>query len=303
MNRLLLTLALAITAGGAALAAPASYGSPEEAVAALVAALEAEDRESLVAVFGPEGEDVVLSGEAARDRESWADFLAAYREAHEIGEDEDGRTVLTIGFDRWPFPIPLVETAAGAWQFDTEAGREELIDRRVGGNELAAIELLRGYVRIQAAYRQVDYDGDGVMEFAASILSDPGERNGLYWPEEPGAPESPIGDFMARAASEGYAVGDATSPPEPYFGYIFRILDRQGPSAPGGERPYAMGSDMVAGHALLAVPAEYGTSGIMSFLVGENGIVYEQDLGEGTADAAAALTSYDPSDGWAPVGE
>lgn len=141
------------------------------------------------------------------------------------------------------------------------------------------------------------------MEFASAILSDPGERNGLYWPAEPGEPESPIGDFMARAAADGYAVGDTASAPEPYFGYLYRVLDRQGPAAPGGVRDYAVGGDMVAGHALVAFPAEYGTSGIMSFLVGENGVVFESDLGEDTAEAAAAIDSYDPSEGWVPVGE
>jgi hypothetical protein len=293
----------ATAAAGPALAAPATYDSPDAAVAALVGAIEAQDPDALLVVFGAESEDVILSGEAARDRESWADFLVAWRETHEIGEDEDGRTVLTIGFDRWPFPIPLVETADGTWHFDTEAGREELLDRRIGGNELATIELARAYVRVQAAYRQVDYDGDGVMEFASAILSDPGERNGLYWPSAPGEPESPIGDFMARAAAEGYAIGDATSPPEPYFGYLYRVLDRQGPSAPGGERSYMMDGDMVVSHALLAVPAQYGSSGVMTFLVGENGIVFERDLGEGTAEAAAAIDRYDPSEEWDPVGE
>lgn len=287
----------------AALAEPASYDSPEAAVGAVIAALEARDRDALIAVFGPEAEGIVLSGEGARDRADWTAFLDAYREMHRIVPADDGtEAILSIGTELWPFPIPIrKDDASGEWSFDAAAGEQEIIDRRIGQNELDVIELLRGYVRVQAAYRQIDYDGDGIMEFASAILSDPGERNGLYWPPEPGAPESPIGDFVARAAADGYSVDGQASEPEPYLGYYYEILTRQGENAPGGARDYMVNGAMVAGHAMLAFPSAYGETGIMSFMVGENGIVLEADLGEGTLEEAEAIDAYDPAAPWTPV--
>jgi hypothetical protein len=286
----------------AALSAPAAYPTPGDAAAAVVAALEARDRDALIAVFGPEAEDVILTGDDARDREAWADFLEGWREMNRVAVEADGETAtLYLGREQWPFPAPLRKSAEGRWSFDAEAAREEVLLRRIGRNELDVIELMRAYVRVQADYRRTDWDGDGVMEFADAILSAPGARDGLYWPPEPGAPESPIGDFVARASLAGYAVGGEVRAPEPYLGYYFRILTAQGPAAPGGAIEYLLNGNMVAGHALLAVPSAYGETGVMSFLVGEAGVVHEADLGAETLDVAASIDRFDPEARWAAV--
>ena len=285
----------------AAVAEPATYESPEAAVAAVVAALNARDVDALVAVFGPENQDVALTGDAEQDRETWSEFLGAYNTFHII-ETEGDRATLYIGRDRWPFPAEIVTTEAG-WAFDAEGAREEVRLRRIGLNELDVIDLMHRYVRAQAAYRASDPDGDGLPSFAAGILSSPGSRDGLYWPDEPGAPESPVGDFIARAAADGYSFEGVDVEAEPYLGYYFRVLQKQGPSAPGGALDYRVDGRMLAGHALLAFPADYGEAGIMSFMVGEAGTVYEADLGDETLEIAGAIESFDPGEGWAPVAE
>jgi hypothetical protein len=283
-------------------AAPAVYGTPEAAVDAVVRAVEAADPDALVTVFGPENEDVALIGDPAEDRAIWSQFLGDYNRLHQIQREGDDRATLYIGRDLWPFPAPLVRTDAG-WSFDAQAAREEVTARRIGRNELDVIEVMRGYVDAQARYRAADPDGDGLRTFASGILSSPGTRDGLYWPDAPGAPESPIGDFMARASADGYSVGGADAGPEPYLGYYFRVLTRQGSAAPGGEIDYMVDGHMLAGHALLAFPAAYGDTGIMSFMVGEAGVVYEADLGEETPTLAGAIDSFDPAEGWSAVPE
>ena len=302
VRSILAVCAIAVASSQPALAAPGAYDTPEAAVEAVIAALDARDRAALVAVFGPESEDVILSDDPEENRETWGEFLSAYNEMHRVVIDEAGDVaVLYIGTEQWPFPAPLDRGEDGKWRFDAEEARDEVLTRRIGENELDVIELLRAYHRIQAAYRQVDYDGDGVMEFASAILSDEGERNGLYWVSEPGAPESPIGDFVARASADGYSLGGDVSAPEPFSGYYFRILDGQGENAPGGAYGYVVGGNMVAGHAMIAFPSAYGETGIMSFLVGENGVVFDADLGEETLTTAAGITTYDPDERWAPV--
>lgn len=295
-------VAALLTAAPAAHAEPAAFESPDAAVGAVIAALEAGDAAALVAVFGPENEDVALTGDEAEDREVWSGFLSDYRDLNRIAEEEDGIATLYVGYDQWPFPAPIVEGGDGTWRFDAEAAREEVLLRRIGRNELDVIELLRGYVRAQAEYRRIDYDGDGVLAFASGILSSEGRRDGLYWPEVEGFPESPIGDFMARAAADGYSTGgDEDADPEPYLGYYYRVLAGQGEAAPGGAMDYIVNGRMLAGHALLAFPAAYGDTGIMSFMVGEAGVVFEADLGEATLAVADAIERFDPGDGWTPV--
>lgn len=285
----------------AALATPKAFDDPEAAAAAVVSALEARDRGALLEVFGPENEDVIISGNDQRDSDDREDFLASYDQMNRVAvDDETGTATLYIGREQWPFPIPLVQGDDG-WSFDAEAGREEMLERRIGRNELDVIDLLEAYVKVQSRFRQTDWDGDGVMAFAAHILSTPGERDGLYWPPEDGTPDSPVGDAVAQAAAEGFVLGGEEQQPEPYLGYYYHILQKQGPNAPGGAMDYMMNGHMVAGHALLAFPADYGETGIMSFLVGENGIVYEADLGEDTIERAEAIDSFDPGDGWSPV--
>jgi Protein of unknown function (DUF2950) len=296
---LLASVALVLGAA-AALAEPASYPTPEAATEAFVTALEARDRAALLAIFGPEAEDLIGSGDPEQDAEARDRFLSEYGTFHQLVPAGDNRTELQIGRTLWVFPIAMVNSDAG-WSFDAAGAREEILARRIGMNELDVIELMRKAVAVQAAFRQTDYDGDGVMEFASAILSTPGSRDGLYWPPEDGAPESPIGAFMAQAAADGVTIDGVDQAPLPFLGYYFRILTSQGAAAPGGAHDYMVAGNMVAGHALLAYPAEPGDSGIMSFMVGENGQIYEANLGDATLEVAGAIDSFDPAEGWSAL--
>ena len=228
-------LALLIAAASPAGAAPASYPTTEAAVGAVIAALEARDRAALVQVFGAENEDVVFTGDQVQDRQIWSEFLRAYRALNRIDANDDGTATLEIGKDLWPFPAPLVKDDAG-WHFDMASARDEVLLRRIGENELDVIDLMRRYDAAQGAYRAANPAGDGIPAFAAHILSSPGARDGLYWPDAPGAPESPVGDFIARASAEGYNFDGTDEDPEPYLGYYFRILTKQGPAASARSR-------------------------------------------------------------------
>jgi hypothetical protein len=294
------TVLAAATATVAAQAAPQTFDSPYAAVAAVVAAVEAEDRDALLAIFGPENEDVAFTGDAAKDREIWSNFLQGYREGNRLENVAGDRAVLHIGREDWPFPAVVVQ-GEGGWSFDAAGAREEVALRRIGLNELDVIDLMKAGVALQARFRQTDHDGDGVMEFADAILSQPGKRDGLYWPDELGTAVSPIGPLMARASADGYSMGDGDTPPDPYLGYYFRVLQSQGPDAPGGALDYMIGGNMVAGHAFLAYPADYGVTGVMSFMVGENGIVLEADLGPDTLAVGNAITTFNPGEGWVPA--
>ncbi|MEM9046812.1 MAG: DUF2950 domain-containing protein [Pseudomonadota bacterium] len=301
MKRTLITTIALIAFGTApVLATPKSFESPEAAIGAVISALNAKSKDDLIAVFGAENEDVILTGDPARDREDWTSFITSYKEMNRIALQTDGTARLYVGRGQWPFPISLVKADAG-WSFDSETAREEILARRIGRNELDVIELLSGYVEVQSDYRKTDYDEDGVMEFAAHVISTEGTRDGLYWPDEEGAPDSPVGDFVAKAAAEGYSTDGGEADPEPYLGYYFHILTRQGPDAPGGEMEYMIGGNMVAGHAIIAAPADYGNSGIMTFMVGENGVVYEQDLGDETLAQYAEISAFNPDEGWEVV--
>jgi hypothetical protein len=293
-----ITIMLALC-GSAALAEPRSFPSPDEAVADLVAALEAQDRAAIVAIFGEENLDVVSTGDAAEDQAIWGTFLASARDETRVEPDTEDMATLLVGRDLWPFPAPLVRGEAG-WSFDAEAAREEVLARRIGRHELAVIEVLKRASGIQSIYRRFDHDGDGVMEFASGILSSPGARDGLYWPASEGG-LSPFDDRIARANLGGFAIDGQDAEPDPWEGYYFAILKAQGPAAPGGAYSYLVNGNMVSGYAVLAVPAIYGDTGIMSFMVGENGIVYEADLGEETLARALEIEVFDPGEGWAPV--
>jgi hypothetical protein len=287
---------------GAALAEPARYDSAAVAAAAFRAALENGDRDALLAVFGPEAEDLLFTGDAEQDSERREDILDGWAAMSRVSMTASGdAATLYIGREQWPFPFPLARGADGKWAFDPEAGREAVLLRRIGENELDVIALLRAYVGVQRDYRSRDWDGDGVLSFAAHIISAEGARDGLYWPPGDGAPESPVGDFVARAAAEGFALEETEEGPEPYLGYVYHILTSQGAAAPGGSMDYIVNDRMLASHALIAYPAAYGDSGVMSFMVGENGVVLEADLGEDTLDVAGAIESFDPGEGWAPV--
>lgn len=295
MRKSVLSALLLVAVTGPALADGARFDTPQNALDAFVDALKANDQGKLLSVFGPDAEDLIETGDPAEDQERRQEVLAMYAEGYRFQPEDDG-VVLLLGEDSWPFPIPILRAEDG-WHFDLAAGIEELSAREIGLNELEVIELLEAYVDLQAAFRLVDHNGDGVMEFAQTIISDPGKRNGLFWPEE----DSFVGAALARAAASGWSDGEVDYEAEPFLGYYYTILQEQGPHAPGGAYSYFVGDRFVAGHALLAVPAEYGETGIHSFLVGENGIVYQADFGPETLSITAEVSAYDPDTNWSPA--
>jgi hypothetical protein len=282
-------------AGGAE---QATFASPEQAVAALVSAARSGATRDLVRILGPDGRKLVYSGDRIADKESREKFVALYDKAHKIVVTVDARAVLEIGDEDWPFPLPLVREGE-AWRFDTKAGAEEILARRVGRNELNAIEVCRAYVAAQREYASKDRLGDGLREYAPRFLSSPGKRDGLYWPVAAGEEESPLGPLVARAGAEGYAPGSAHGgPPRPYHGYYYKILTRQGNDAPGGAYDYVVNGHVIGGFALVAFPARYGDSGVMTFIVNQDGVVHQQNLGPDTSTIARQMTEYNPDKTW-----
>lgn len=275
------------------------FQTPEQAVDALVAALEAGDSNQLNLLFGPGSEELVSSGDAVADASGRQEFVAAYRAKHALVPAGDDRTELQVGEDDWPVPVPLVKRD-DRWYFDGAEGADEIIYRRVGRNELGAIRVCRGFVDAQIEYASEGRDGNEPGLYAAFLISDEGRQNGLYWPTEEGEPESPAGPFVAAAAGEGYR--RATSgEPTPYHGYYYRMLYAQGPNASGGAREYFEEGRLVDGYALIAWPADYGVSGVKSFMVSQDGVVYEKDMGEETATAVTMIELFDPDASWSKV--
>jgi hypothetical protein len=274
------------------------FATPEAAVAALAQATSTTKRTALAALFGSESQHLVNADEVQGTAEL-ATFTAAFQASHRLVRESDSRMVLEVGTDRWPFPIPLVKLANG-WQFDTAAGLEELLNRRIGRNELDALRVVRAYVQAQREYAGRDRDGDGVLEYAQRIRSSPGQMDGLYWPPEVGEGTSPLGPFVAFAQGEGYLRRNSSADlgPQPFHGYLFKILTRQGKHAPGGKYDYLINGNMIGGFALVAWPAEYGQSGVMTFIVNHQGQVYQRDLGTKTAKIAGKMSAYDPDRGW-----
>jgi hypothetical protein len=276
----------------------ATYESPDAAATAFVTALQKQDSRALQVVFGPEVEEMLDSGDPVVDQQRRTKFIAAYKESHEL-QWQDNAVILCVGEDKWPFPVPIVrDVNAGGWRFDTEAGLDEILSRRIGQNELDVIEVCKAIVDAQAEYASVDRDGDGIAEYAAKFLSDPGTRNGLYWETAAGEQASPLGPLIAGAVEEGYT-RNSDNQPQPYHGYCYRMLSGQGASAPGGAMSYLINGQMIAGFAVVAHPAEYGSSGIMTFIVSRDGVVFEKDLGPDTTKLAAEIQAFDPGDGWA----
>ncbi|MBO9450342.1 DUF2950 domain-containing protein [Tropicibacter sp. R16_0] len=290
------TLALTLAMPLHAAEDPGRFASPQEALDAMMTAVAAQDTQALLSVFGNDAEELLSSGNPDRDQQNRAEILNMYGEGYRFLPSDEGHVTLLLGADSWPFPIPIARTEAG-WAFDIVAGEDEIHARRIGLNELETIEMLQAYVDIQAEYRLTDHDGDGVMEFASALLSSPQGRDGLFWADA----DSPLGERIAIASLDGYNDGQDDQDPEPFGGYYYRILTGQTDSAPGGAMNYQVNGHMVAGHAMLAVPADYGNSGITSFMVGENGVIYEADLGEDTLEAAHTLTLFDPGPEWAPL--
>jgi hypothetical protein len=263
-----------------------------------MAALMADSDAAMIAIFGEAHKDLVLQSDRAAASATRAKVLAAMQTLRVMQAPSADRRVLLIGEEAWPVPIPIVRTGE-RWRFATEEGEDELVNRRIGGNERSAIQVLRAYIDAQRAYAARDRDGDGVLQYAQKLASAPGKQDGLYWPADPakGEDESPFGPLIASAAPylEGHKVGD------PYRGYRFRILTRQGKHAPGGAYSYVINGRMIAGFALVAFPAEYGKSGVMTFVVSHNGNVYQKDLGKDSAAIGAKMTTFDPGAGWEVV--
>jgi hypothetical protein len=264
-------------------------------VTGLVHAIRADDKKALLNILGPEATTLVSSGDPVADKNARARFVAEYDRAHRL-VGGGGKLSLYIGADDFPFPIPLVPDGA-VWRFDAAAGKEEILNRRIGKNELEAIQVCLGYVDAQREYHSEPRSADGVREYARRLASTPGRRDGLFWETKPGDKASPLGPLLARARAAGYRPGQGGKP-TPYHGYYYRIVTAQGPGAPDGAYDYVGHGRMIGGFALVAFPATYGVSGVMTFIVNHDGVVYQKDLGPNTATLAAALKQFDPGAGW-----
>jgi hypothetical protein len=291
--------------------APSTFPSADAAMQSLIAATKTEDPEALQKVFGPDYKQL-LSGDQAEDRKDWGDFSSAVQESAKLRKDSDSKYTVLVGKDDWPMPIPLVRQN-DQWMFDAKSGLVEASDRRIGEDELSAIETCRAYAVAQWEYfTEGDWDHDGVAEYAQRLISSPGKHDGLFWETGEGDSPSPLGELVANARAESSGSNDGatdagkTVPKEegpagsraPYHGYYFKILTSQGASAPGGKYSYVINGNMIAGYALVAYPAEWGTSGVMSFIVNQQGRVYQKNLGSNSVTVANHMTSYNPDSSW-----
>lgn len=294
-------LALAASVEYASASGQRVFASPEAAVQAVVDAAAADDTAMLLAIFGPESREIVTSGDAVADDFARERFAARATERTDLTRIGDDFAVLSVGTDDWPFPVPMMKDARG-WYFYTAAGKEELLNRRIGRNELSTMQVCREYVDAQRDYASRMQRESRDPEYAQRLYSRPGTHDGLYWETGDGEEESPVGPFLAGAASEGYGrQGHLASRAEPFHGYVLRILTGQGPAAPGGARSYVENGRMTGGFALLAYPAVYGSTGIKTFIVNQLGVVYEKDLGPRTATIAGSMVAYDPDGSWHPA--
>jgi len=273
-----------------------TFPSAEEASQALVTALQNDDQQGLLKVLGPDAKGIISSGDETEDKNDREQFVKRYGQMHRLVTEPDGTTTLYIGAENWPSPIPLMHDASG-WYFDTAAGKKEILYRRVGKNELAVIAVCHELVDAEKEYYGQPPDGNSDKQYAQKIFSDPDKKDGLYWKTVSGEAESPIGPLVASATTEGYT-RDANQEPQPFQGYYFRVLKAQGPNAPGGARNYIVDGKMTRGFAFLVYPAEYRSSGVMTFIVDQDGIVYEKDLGPKTAEIVKSLTRYDRDSSW-----
>ena len=293
--------AAAATAATSGAAAPASkamtFSTPELAAKALVDAADQFDTPTLIKIFGPEGDDIVFSGEVAQDRQRATDFAAEAHEKMTVSVDPKSgkRAFVLVGNEDWPFPVPLVKVG-DKWHFDSAAGRQELLYRRIGANELDAIQIANGYVDAQEEYALQPREGYEVNQYAQRILSTPGKQDGLAWQNADGTWGGPIGENIAKAIAQGYSTKE-----EPYHGYFFKILKGQGPDAPLGEMDYVIKGAMIGGFALVAAPAEYRVTGVKTFIVSNDGVVYEKDLGSNTIDSFKKMELFNPDKTWSPV--
>ncbi|HWV51008.1 DUF2950 domain-containing protein [Pseudorhodoplanes sp.] len=296
-SRLFLLAMLALMSFAGTSHAQQRFKTPEDAVSALVAAVRADNVRDMIMVLGQHGRDIVISGDPVADQTARAAFLIAYDLKHQIVKKDDDRAELVIGNNDWQLPIPLAQKG-GAWQFDAEAGRREVLLRRIGRNELAAIQTSLAYVDAQNEYASMNPAGLKVDSYAQRIVSSPGKKDGLYWPTAANEPQSPLGEAFAAATVQGYRPGEQQIP---YHGYCYKVLTAQGPNAPGGAMNYLVKGNLIGGFGLVAYPAEYGNSGVMSFIVNHSGVVLQKDLGPNTARIASRMTAFDPDPSWRRV--
>jgi DUF2950 family protein len=275
-----------------------SFASPEEATTALVNAIKAGDQKALLDILGPEARSLVYSGDKVADRNAMQRFAAQYERAHRL-EAGGGKVILYVGQDDYPLPIPVVPDGT-VWRFDSRAGKEEILNRRIGRNELDTVQVCLAYVDAQREYYSEDRNADGVREYAQRFASSPGKHDGLFWETKPGEKPSPIGPLVVQARAEGYRRGQRGSP-APYHGYYYRILTAQGPAAQDGAYSYLAHGRMIGGFALVAFPAQYGASGVMTFIVNHEGVVYEKDLGPNTAAIARGMKLFNPDATWKKI--
>jgi Protein of unknown function (DUF2950) len=307
VGSLLIVLALVIplTSGtmsenaAAAAASQSTFASPEEAGKALVEAAKSGDENAVLAVFGPDSKEIIYSGDATQDKKTAAEFVSAYQVMNRWRKIDDNNEMLIIGADNFTFPIPLKKNASGRWYFDTAAGREEILSRRIGRNELAAIEVSQSLADAQHEYYSQNRGNMRRKQYALKFVSDKGTHDGLYWDSAEGQPRSPLGPLVAFATGEGYKVQPQSH--QPFHGYYFHIMKRQGKNAPGGAKDYVSGGKMVRGFAFVAYPAVYGKSGIMTFIINQNGVVYQKDLGKDTDRIASKMTTFNPDKTWTQV--
>ena len=299
--RSLLTLAVSLLASLAqvqAAEAARTFPNPEAAASALKEATTTQDKDALKALFGPGGQ-YLINPDPVMGKGELDHFSQAIAQGYVLTPTASGVQILEVGTDRWPFPVPLVQSG-GQWQFDAAAGREEILDRRIGANELKVLESLRAFVAAQREYSSSDPNGDEIHEYARRFVSSPGKKDGLFWPVELDGTESPMGPLVAAAQAEGYdRIGTAKSEPEPFHGYYFKILTRQGKAAPAGAYNYVINGHLLGGFAAVAWPAEYGETGVMTFIVNQQGRVYQKDLGPKTSKIAKAMSEFNPGPGWA----
>ena len=273
-----------------------TFASPAEASKALYDAALARDTNALLMVLGASAKPLLSSGDEVADRKNADDFLGRYGQMNRLRREANGERTLLVGVDNWPLPIPLKQTASGQWYFDSKEGADEVLYRRIGNNEFAAIRTCGALAEGQLEYFDGLHDGDTVHQYAQKILSDPGKQNGLYWKTAEGEPESPIGPLIADASSEGYKERNSA-----FHGYFFRILKNQGGKTPGSAKSYVVNGQMTRGFAFLAYPAEYRNSGVMTFMVDSKGVIYEKDLGPQTVSTASAMTSLNLDPTWRKV--
>lgn len=280
---------------------PRTFATPSDAANALVAAVRSSNEGDLLAILGPDSNDLISSGDPVQDKNIGKTLVNEYDEMHRWRRLDDGSQILLVGADNFPMAIPLKKNPKGQWFFDTAAGRNEVLDRRIGRNELAIIDVCQAAAGAQAQYFSQLHDGSTTKQYAQKFLSDPGRQNGLYWASPEGQPHSPLGPLVAFATSEGYNAKPNAH--VPFHGYYFRMLKSQGSNVPGGAKDYLVNGKMVGGFAFLAYPAQYGNSGVMTFMINKDGVLLQKDLGTTTTQTATATTSFNPDNSWKPVEE